>query len=116
MKPLLVMQCAVALVLAASGASMAQEHQSTPVAIHSVSVELPSSTATFPAGAGSDIAGKCLICHSAGMVLRQPALTQSEWKTEINRMRNAYGAPILDSEVEALSAYLTKVNADQQRQ
>ncbi|QNK02877.1 cytochrome c [Dyella telluris] len=85
-----------------------------PIAIHSVSVDLPASTASFPPGPGSDIAGKCLICHSAGMVLKQPLLTQAEWTAEINKMRTAYGAPIEDSEVATLSTYLTKVNADQQ--
>ena len=96
------------------GPASAQSTHPAPIAIHSVSVELPASQASFPPGPGSDIAGKCLICHSAGMVLKQPALTQTEWTAEINKMRTVYGAPIDDSEVAALSAYLSKVSADQQ--
>src|ERR1700675_689293 len=45
-----------------------------------VSVDLPVSQISFPAGNGSVIANAyCLICHSAGMVLRQPPLPQEEW-------------------------------------
>jgi len=61
-----------------------------------VSVDPPSSHISFPAGNGSVIANAyCLICHSAGMVLRQPPLTQDEWTVEINKMRNSFGAPLL---------------------
>jgi mono/diheme cytochrome c family protein len=72
-----------------------------------VTVELPTSQAVFPPGNGADIAnGQCLICHSAGMVLRQPPLTQAEWTSEIDKMRNAYGAPMPADQVEALAKYL----------
>jgi hypothetical protein len=73
-----------------------------------VSVELPVSKALFPAGAGADIANsQCLICHSADMVLYQPARTQDEWKVTINKMRTAYGAPIAPDQIEALAVYLS---------
>jgi mono/diheme cytochrome c family protein len=72
-----------------------------------VEVELPASEAVFPAGNGAQIAnGQCLMCHSAGMVLRQPPLTPDEWAGEINKMRSAYGAPIPPDQVEALARYL----------
>jgi hypothetical protein len=104
----------VLVVLTVLGSSVLAAAPPTPITIHSVSVNLPSSTATFPPGPGSDIAGKCLICHSAGMVLRQPALSQAAWKAEINKMRTVYGAPIDETEVDKLTVYMTKVNADQQ--
>jgi mono/diheme cytochrome c family protein len=76
-----------------------------------VSVDLPASQVTFPPGNGSVIANAyCLICHSAGMVLRQPALTQDEWTVEINKMRNAFGAPLPADQVEALAKYLRSIN------
>jgi mono/diheme cytochrome c family protein len=72
-----------------------------------VSVELPTSEALFPPGNGADIAnGQCLICHSAGMVLRQPPLTQDEWTSEIDKMRNAFGAPLPADQVAPLAKYL----------
>jgi mono/diheme cytochrome c family protein len=76
-----------------------------------VSVDLPVSQTSFPLGNGSVIANAyCLICHSAGMVLRQPPLTQDEWTVEINKMRNAFGAPLPADQVEALAKYLRSIN------
>jgi mono/diheme cytochrome c family protein len=75
-----------------------------------VSVELPTSKTLFPPGNGADIAnGQCLICHSAGMVLRQPPLTQEQWTSEIDKMRSSYGAPIPADQVDALAKYLVSV-------
>ena|SRR5580704_8851021 len=77
-----------------------------------VSVEVPASQTPFPPGDGAVIANaQCLICHSAGMVLRQPPLTQEEWLVEINKMRNSYGAPIPSDQVEPLARYLRSINA-----
>jgi mono/diheme cytochrome c family protein len=79
-----------------------------------VSVDLPASQISFPPGNGSVIANAyCLICHSAGMVLRQPPLTQDEWVAEINKMRNAYGAPLPADQVDALAKYLHSINDGQ---
>ena len=75
-----------------------------------VSVELPVSKAMFPPGDGVEITPQCLICHSAGMVLRQPPLTKDEWTAEINKMRNAFGAPLPSGQVEALARYLYRIN------
>jgi len=78
-----------------------------------VSVELPASVTVFPAGEGAVIANaQCLICHSAGMVLRQPAQTQEQWKATINKMRSAYGAPLPVEQVDALAAYLSRLVPD----
>jgi mono/diheme cytochrome c family protein len=78
-----------------------------------VSVELPTSLTPFPAGEGAVIANaQCLICHSAGMVLRQPARTQEQWKETINKMRSAYGAPLPAEQVDALAAYLSRLISD----
>jgi mono/diheme cytochrome c family protein len=72
-----------------------------------LSVELPTSEARFPAGQGADIANtQCVLCHSAGMVLRQPALTQDQWKGEIEKMRSSYGAPVPADQVDGLARYL----------
>jgi mono/diheme cytochrome c family protein len=76
-----------------------------------INVSLPTGAAVFPAGQGSDIANtNCLICHSAGMVLRQPLLTVAEWSTEINKMKESFGAPIPSNQIEELAHYLGVVN------
>jgi mono/diheme cytochrome c family protein len=79
-----------------------------------VRVELPANDENFPPGVGADIAAsQCLICHSAGMVLRQPPLTKDEWRAEILKMRSAYGAPLPDDQVDGLSEYLKGINGGQ---
>jgi len=61
------------------------------VAQDTVQVSLPAGN-TFPQGPGSDLANAhCLICHSAGMVTRQPPLTFEDWKAEVVKMRAVYG-------------------------
>jgi mono/diheme cytochrome c family protein len=71
---------------------------------------MPVSETTFPPGAGSEIAtSQCLICHSAGMILRQPPLTQEQWLAEINKMRAAFGALIPVDQVDALARYLSGI-------
>jgi len=76
-----------------------------------MSVSLPPGDGQFPTGKGSEIANaQCVMCHSTGMVLRQPPLTVEEWKTEVMKMRNAFGAPIPLDQVEALTQYLRSIN------
>ena len=82
-----------------------------PAHFAAINVSLPAGAAAFPAGQGSDIANaNCLICHSAGMVLRQPPLTVAEWNTEINRMKGSFGAPIPSNQIDELAHYLGVVN------
>jgi mono/diheme cytochrome c family protein len=79
-----------------------------------VSVTLPDSKQVFPPGAGAEIANsQCMICHSAGMVTRQPPLRFGEWKAEINKMRTVYGAPMPAEQVEELAKYLTAIRGKQ---
>jgi mono/diheme cytochrome c family protein len=76
-----------------------------------VSVKFPDSQAVFPPGAGADIANtQCMICHSAGMVTRQPPLTFDTWKQIVEKMRTAYGAPLPADQVETVARYLTGIN------
>jgi cytochrome c5 len=76
-----------------------------------INVSLPTSAAVFPAGQGSDIANaNCLICHSAGMALRQPPLTVAEWDTEISKMKASFGAPIPLGQIDELAHYLGVIN------
>jgi mono/diheme cytochrome c family protein len=82
-----------------------------PAHFVSVNVTLPVGSTMFPPGKGSEIANaNCVMCHSTGMVLHQPPLTVSEWKIEINKMRNAFGSPLPADQVDALAQYLGVVN------
>jgi hypothetical protein len=64
-------------------------------------------TGPRPDGPGSDLLnGNCLACHSAGMVLTQPALSPMQWRTEVEKMRAAYKAPIDAKDIDTIVNYL----------
>ena len=80
------------------------------LSLKSVSVDLPPGDDMFPNGPGADaINNNCLACHSAEMVLNQPALPMSEWHAEVDKMRTAYKAPIDPKDVGAILDYLASV-------
>src|SRR5437879_12205077 len=82
----------------------------TPLELKSVKIDLPDSDKMFPDGPGSDaINNNCLACHSAGMVLNQPALPKAEWEAEVDKMRTAYKAPIDAKDVDAILDYLVGI-------
>jgi hypothetical protein len=78
--------------------------------LKSVTHHLPDSDRMFPDGPGSDqINNNCLACHSADMVLNQPALPKDAWAVEVNEMINAYKAPVAPQDVNAIVDYLTRI-------
>ena len=80
----------------------------TPLELKAVKIDLPDSDTMFPARPGSDaINNNCLACHSAGMVLNQPAMSKQAWAAEVNKMINNYRAPIAPEDVGAIVDYLT---------
>ena len=80
----------------------------TPLELRSVKVDLPDSDRMFPAGPGADaINNNCLACHSADMVLNQPALSKQSWAAEVNKMINNYKAPVASEDVGTIVEYLT---------
>ena len=89
-------------------ATMPLVARATPFELKSVKLDLPDSDRMFPAGPGSDaINNNCLACHSAGMVLNQPALSKQAWTAEVNKMINNYKAPIAPEDVGNIVEYLT---------
>jgi hypothetical protein len=80
----------------------------TPLELKNVKIDLPDSDKMFPAGPGSDaINNNCLACHSADMVLNQPAMSKQVWAAEVNKMVHNYKAPIAPEDVGAIVDYLT---------
>lgn len=78
-----------------------------PIELKSVSFDLPDSDRMFPDGPGADaINNNCLACHSAGMVLNQPAMSKDAWKSEVNKMINNYKAPVAPEDVATIVEYL----------
>jgi mono/diheme cytochrome c family protein len=79
----------------------------TKLSLRSVKVDLPTGDRMFPDRPGADAANNnCLACHSAGMVLNQPALSKTQWRAEVDKMRTAYKAPIEPKDVDAIVDYL----------
>jgi mono/diheme cytochrome c family protein len=80
------------------------------ISLKSVSVDLPPDDAMFPNGSAADAAnGNCLACHSADMVLNQPALPRAQWHAVVDKMRTTYKAPIEPKDVDAILDYLASV-------
>jgi len=83
------------------------------LSLKSVSVDLPPGDDMFPNGPGADaINNNCLACHSADMVLNQPALPMTQWQAEVDKMRTAYKAPIDPKDVDAILDYLVSVKGE----
>lgn len=103
---------AAAITLAGIASAQTSEPASLAAALnHTVSVKFPDSSNVFPAGPGADIANtQCMICHSAGMVTRQPPLSFDQWKGEVEKMRTAYGAPLPEDQVDTVAKYLFGIN------
>lgn len=79
------------------------------VTLRSVSVEFPDPGRPFP-GAADAVNNNCLACHSAGMVLTQPHLSRADWQAEVDKMRNAFKAPVADADVPKIVDYLVDMN------
>ena len=97
-----------AVVLIAVASMPLAARAATLLELKSVKIDLPDSDKMFPDGPGSDaINNNCLACHSAGMVLNQPALSKQAWAAEVNKMINNYKAPVAPEDVGPIVEYLT---------
>jgi len=95
--------------IAVSALSALAAHAEDRLLLKSVNVDLPVGDRMFE-GPGSDVANNnCLTCHSAGMVLFQPALSQAQWHAEVEKMRTANKAPIDPKDVDTIVAYLVSI-------
>jgi hypothetical protein len=76
--------------------------------LKSQKVELPDSDKMFPPGPGVDaINNNCLACHSAGMVLTQPAQSKETWARLVHKMIESYKAPVAPQDVGPIVDYLS---------
>ena len=80
-----------------------------PLQLKSVTVDLPEEGRMFTGPGADAINNNCLACHSAGMVLDQPALSRETWTAEVNKMITAYKAPVAPGDVPAIIDYLTRL-------
>ncbi len=80
------------------------------LSLKSVTVDLPFGDRMFQDAPGSALVnGNCLACHSADMVLNQPAMSKAQWRSEVEKMRTAYRAPIDPKDVDTMVDYLVRL-------
>jgi cytochrome c553 len=82
------------------------------VTLRSVNVNFPRSYTTFRGGAKADaINNNCLICHSAGMVLDQAALSRAGWQGIVSQMHNDFKAPFAAKDGPAIVDYVVNLKS-----
>ena len=60
-------------------------------------------------GPGKDKAMQCIACHSLDYIeMNSRFLDKAGWTASINKMINAFGAPIAKDDVEALAEYFAQ--------
>jgi hypothetical protein len=60
-------------------------------------------------GPGRDKANACLACHSLDYIqMNSRFLDKAGWTASVNKMINAFGAPIAREDVEPIAAYLAQ--------
>ena len=58
---------------------------------------------------GRDKAMQCLACHSLDYIqMNSRFLDKAGWTASVNKMINAFGAPIQKEDVDAIAAYLSE--------
>lgn len=60
-------------------------------------------------GPGKDKAMQCVACHSLDYIqMNSPFLDKAGWTASVNKMINAFGAPIPKEDVETIATYLAQ--------
>jgi len=58
---------------------------------------------------GKEKAAQCIACHSIDYIsMNSHFLDKAGWTAEVNKMVNAYGAPVAKADVEAIAEYLAR--------
>ncbi len=101
--------------LAASALGLLAAAPAQALTFPTKTIQLPESTRVFPgSGPGATAANSyCLMCHSVGMVMNQPDMTRAAWTVEVNKMRNAFKAPIPEDQVNTIVDYLMSIKGKQ---
>ncbi len=75
----------------------------------SLKVDL-SNPGPYFSGPGSEpVNNNCTACHSAEMILTQPALSKTVWQAEVAKMSKVFKATINEADVPAIVEYLSKL-------
>jgi mono/diheme cytochrome c family protein len=60
-------------------------------------------------GPGKDKVAQCIACHSVDYIqMNSRFLDKAGWTASVNKMINAFGAPIAKEDVDAIATYLAQ--------
>jgi mono/diheme cytochrome c family protein len=75
------------------------------------SIVMPHDEPEFPPGRGRDeFVTACVVCHSPRYITMQPRFSRTVWLSEVNKMKDSYGAHISDEQVPVITDYLVSIN------
>ena len=71
--------------------------------------KLPPENVKIEKAPGAELVmAQCALCHSLDYISIQPRLDRAAWMAAIMKMKDRYGAPILDQSTNAMVEYLVK--------
>ena len=74
-------------------------------------VVMPHDEPVFPPGPARDeFVTACVVCHSPRYITMQPRFSRSTWLSEVNKMKDVYGAHISDEQALKITEYLVSIN------
>ena len=87
--------------------SLLDSHTDSPV--HTI--VMPHDEPVFPPGLGrAEFVTACVVCHSPRYITMQPRFSRKTWLSEVNKMKDVYGAHISDEQVLRITDYLVSIN------
>ena len=74
-------------------------------------IVMPHDESLFPPGPGHDeFVTACVVCHSPRYITMQPRFSRTTWLSEVNKMKDVYGAHLSDEQVLKITDYLVSIN------
>ncbi len=74
-------------------------------------IVMPHDEPVFPPGRGRDeFVTACVVCHLPRYITMQPPFSRTTWLSEVNKMKDVYGAHISDEQVLRITDYLFSIN------
>jgi len=74
-------------------------------------IVMPHDEPEFPPGPGRDeFVTACVVCHSPRYITMQPRFSRTTWLSEVDKMKNVYGAHISDEQAQRITDYLFSIN------
>jgi mono/diheme cytochrome c family protein len=74
-------------------------------------IVMPHDEPAFPPGPGRDeFEAACVVCHSPRYITMQPRFSRATWLSEVDKMKDTYGAHITDAQAQKITDYLVAIN------